>query len=90
MSQSENSEDSMATACPVEYVDMTSIREESEEEEEELATSEPTTLITQEEIETMLKCAMESITNNSEIMNILLRMIREIGINKKEENEENE
>ena len=82
MSQSENSEDSMTTTCPVQFVDMSSVQESEEEGEVEITMGklEPTTIVTQEEIETMLKCTMRAIDSNSEVMNILLHLNRMCGI----------
>jgi len=80
MSNSE-SEESMVTSGPVEYVDM---KEEGEEESRDVgvegAVFDQTTVITQEEIETMLKCTMRAMDSNNEVMNILLQLNRMCGL----------
>jgi hypothetical protein len=77
MSESDNSEESAITV-PMKYVSTQSYAEEETEDEEpeESTMAEPTTLVTQEEIETMLKCTMRAIDSNSEIMNILIALNR--------------
>jgi len=89
MSQSESSEESMVTSHTihtVQFVDLTS-RDEEEEREEEMdlamGSMEPTTIVTHEEIETMLKCTMKALDNNNEVMNILLQLNRMCNLDQK-------
>jgi len=68
------------TTCPVKYIDLCSMAGEDDEKDGgDVALSIPmdlTTVVTQEEIETMLKCTMKALDSNSEAMNILLELNR--------------
>jgi hypothetical protein len=66
MSQSDSTEDSMGTQ-PFKYVEMTSIQQEEEEEDDDQVETEPTAMVTKEEIETMVECIHQT-------LNILLHL----------------
>jgi len=69
------------TTCtgPVEFIETESTTEGEKGHGEGLET-EPTTVVTQEEIETMLKCTMRAMDSNREVMNILLQLNRMCGV----------
>lgn len=85
MSQSStSSEDSMTTSAPMKYIDLESLQQEEEEENEEYQLqTEPTTMVTQEELEVMIRCALRCIDNNKEILDILSQLNRTCVIQKK-------
>lgn len=62
MSQSDDSSNSMTTTCSIKMVEINTDKEE--EPEDEIVITEPTTIITKEEIETMYTYLIE-------VMNIL-------------------
>jgi len=87
-----NSDESTSEDVPVVFVDMQSLAQEEEDECAELTMGnlEPTTVVTQEEIETMLKCTMRALDSNSEVMNILLQLNRMISVNREDSESDKE